>query len=169
MFKQHWRILKSGIRIHSLELADKIFKTFCALHNFLLDADDMDIPWEGSCKCDYEDKDFECYDASDVPASVHELHQKYGSLNTIDLSTVVYDNVHVFENFQTHDDENEFDRSHEKNEVSLGVIPVHDVSIREVNKLPFDHFRSKLVENFDILFQRKKLVWLRLNHRHQSL
>ena len=100
---------------------------------------------------------------------MHELHQKDGSLNTIDLSTAGNENDHMFEHFQTHDDENEFEYSHEEDEVSLGVILSPDDSIREVNKLQFEHFSSKLVENFDILFQRKKLVWPRSNHRHQYL
>ena len=43
ILKQHWRILKSGIRIHSIELADKIFKTCCTLHNYLLDANGLDL------------------------------------------------------------------------------------------------------------------------------
>ena len=111
----------------------------------------------------------ECYDASDIPDSTYELHQTYGSLKTIDLSTAGSDNTHVFEKFQTYDDEIFFDHSDEENAFILGVISAHEVSIREVNKLPFESFSSKLLENLDILFQRKKLVWPRSNHRNQSL
>ena len=77
--KQRWRILKPGIRIHSLELANNFFKTCYALHNFLLDANGMDIPWEGVFKCDYDSKDSEDHVLSDVPASVHDLCRKHGS------------------------------------------------------------------------------------------
>ena len=41
-------MLKTGVRAHSIELVDEIIKTCCALHNFLLEADGMDITWEGS-------------------------------------------------------------------------------------------------------------------------
>ena len=42
ILKQRWRMLKSGIRLHSIESCDRMFKTCCALHNFLLEADGMD-------------------------------------------------------------------------------------------------------------------------------
>jgi len=39
IFKGHWRILKTGIRLHGVEVANKISKTCCALHNMLLEID----------------------------------------------------------------------------------------------------------------------------------
>jgi len=53
--KGRWRILKSGIRLHGVEAADKIWMTCCALHNWLLEVDGLDekreigVPndWEG--------------------------------------------------------------------------------------------------------------------------
>ena len=39
ILKGRWRILKTGIRLHGVECATKIFKTCCALHNWLLDID----------------------------------------------------------------------------------------------------------------------------------
>lgn len=41
-----WRILKTGIRLHSLEVVDDIWRTCCALHNFLLEEDGLNSTWE---------------------------------------------------------------------------------------------------------------------------
>ena len=81
ILKQRWIILKSGIRIHSVDIADEIFKTCCALHNFLLDANGLDIPWEDSTPCDYAEDAFEAYMASEIPDAIHELHREHGALN----------------------------------------------------------------------------------------
>ena len=37
ILKGRWRILKTGIRLHGVECVTKIFKTCCALHNWLLE------------------------------------------------------------------------------------------------------------------------------------
>ena len=99
ILKQRWRVLKSGIRLHSLESCDRIFETCCALHNFLLEADGMDIPWDGYYACEYENEDFQDYNAADIPASIHELYREYGSLDSVDLSTTGVNNVFTHEHF----------------------------------------------------------------------
>jgi hypothetical protein len=40
------RILKSGIHLHGTKPADAIFKTCCALHNWLLEVDGLNKGWE---------------------------------------------------------------------------------------------------------------------------
>ena len=53
-------MINSSIRAQNIDAADKIFKIFCALHNFSLEYDGMDYLWEGSVKCDFDDDEFEC-------------------------------------------------------------------------------------------------------------
>jgi len=169
ILKQRWRILKTGIRIHSLEIADKIFKTCCALHNFLLDADGVDMPWEGEHKCDYEDNDFEDYNPQSIPNAVHELYRDYGHLNMIDLSSAGANDMFIHENFVT---ENSHDND-SNDEDPIGQFTdtdEHDfTSIRHVNSLSLDFFRSKLVEHFNILFEQNKLSWPKAIRREQAL
>jgi hypothetical protein len=43
--KGHFQILKTGIRIHSVEATDKVWLTCCALHNYLLEVDGLDKYW----------------------------------------------------------------------------------------------------------------------------
>jgi hypothetical protein len=46
ILKGRWRILKAGIRVHGTASADAIFKTCCAMHNWLLEVDGLDDEWE---------------------------------------------------------------------------------------------------------------------------
>jgi hypothetical protein len=46
ILKVCWRILKMGVWLHSVEAADKIWKTCCAFHNMLLEIDGLDSEWE---------------------------------------------------------------------------------------------------------------------------
>ena len=47
ILKGRWRVLKTGIRLHGAETADKVWLTCCALHNMLLEADGKSDEWEG--------------------------------------------------------------------------------------------------------------------------
>lgn len=41
-----WRILKTGVRLHGLEIVDDIWFTCCAFHNMLLNCDGLDKKWK---------------------------------------------------------------------------------------------------------------------------
>ncbi len=46
IMKGRFRILKTGIPMHGIEVCDRVWKTCCALHNFLLEEDGLDIGWD---------------------------------------------------------------------------------------------------------------------------
>ncbi len=51
ILKGRWRMLKSGVKIHGVDLVDNIWFTCCALHNWLLDVDGLGEEWAGGiCK-----------------------------------------------------------------------------------------------------------------------
>ena len=54
ILKGRWRILKTGIRLKGVDVADKIWKTCCALHNWLLEIDGLDKCWEQGVASDWE-------------------------------------------------------------------------------------------------------------------
>ena len=68
ILKKRWQVLIHPIRVHSIEKVDMIWKTCCALHNMLLDHDDMNREWSGGFQMDQEDEDQE---DEDVPFSVN--------------------------------------------------------------------------------------------------
>jgi len=43
---QYW-ILKYGIQLQSVDACDKIWYTCCTLHNWLVDIDGYNFPWDG--------------------------------------------------------------------------------------------------------------------------
>ena len=47
ILKGRWRILKSGIRLHGVDVADNIWKTYYALHNMMLHVDGYTEEWDG--------------------------------------------------------------------------------------------------------------------------
>jgi hypothetical protein len=54
ILKGQFRILKTGIRLHGQESANKRFLTYCALHNWLLHVDGLDVRWEDGVQSDWE-------------------------------------------------------------------------------------------------------------------
>ena len=65
ILKGRWRILKTGIRLHGLEVADDIWYTCCALHNMLLEVDGLNTRWSDGVPSDYEGE-LGLHDANDV-------------------------------------------------------------------------------------------------------
>ena len=82
-------MLKSEIRMQSLGSSDRIFKTCCALYILLLEADSVDVPREGSMKCDFHDDDFGHCNENDVPSAVHELYCQCVALNYVGFFLLV--------------------------------------------------------------------------------
>ena len=45
IFKGRWRVLKAGVQVHGSAKMDQVFKTCCALHNWLLEVDGRSMAW----------------------------------------------------------------------------------------------------------------------------
>ena len=48
IMKGRFRILKTGVPLHGVEVCDRLWLTCCALHNFLLEEDGLDDAWDSS-------------------------------------------------------------------------------------------------------------------------
>ena len=46
ILKGRFRVLKTGIPLHGIEVCDKVWYTCCALHNFLLEEDNLSERWD---------------------------------------------------------------------------------------------------------------------------
>jgi len=145
ILKGRWRVLKTGIRLEGVEVADKIWKTCCALHNWLLEIDGLDGQWDAAIGQQ---------DASDVlrhlPFALDRLRLGWDP-RTYDAS-----------NMGPGEDRSERRLVHmETANVERGDIQEEQQGghIRVVRYLSLAYFRSKLIEHFDILFCRRQLVW----------
>jgi Plant transposon protein len=149
ILKGRWRILKTGIRLEGVEVADNIFKTCCALHNWLLEIDGLDGEWEGVQGN---------HDAIDVlrhaPSALQRLYNaSEWDPRTLDLSGMGTG------------DQSNFEVAMETNNPNTGendgaaVMEEAGTSVRVVRNLSLNYFRKKLIEHFDIMFQQHQLVW----------
>lgn len=159
ILKGRFRILKTGIRLHGVEAADKIRLTCCALHNMLLIADGLNERWEEGVDSDWQgelgqhDPDEVC---DHVPFAINRL-------NNLDSGARRYDTSgmgHGSDFIDVPDDDDDADEEQEEVVDDDGAILVRTMN--------YDKFRSKLVEHFDILFEQQRIRWPRRNRPQQQ-
>ena len=157
ILKGRFRILKSGVRLHKIENTDKVWLTCCALHNFLLDVDGMEIGWESGALSPWE-TEMGHHNQHDCERNF-ALHRL---MNPADFSRL--DNSGMG---QGNDAPPPPDESSDDVMTHRGLTyPKGDKSTaRVVRDLDFDYFRERLVEHFDILYQRQEISW---PARHRS-
>jgi hypothetical protein len=148
ILKGRWRVLKAGIRVHGTEAADNIWKTCCALHNWLLEidgiAEDYSSDWLG---------DLGTLAASDMPEPMRRLLTNNAiPLENYDASAMGKGNDAGIEE--------EADEEDNEEEVFQGSVVVDEASKAiVVRKMSMLQYRQRLVTHFDICFKKKELHW----------
>ena len=155
ILKGRWRILKTGIRLHGVEACDKIWGTCCALHNWLLEVDGLDDRWEQGVPSTWEGElgDFEEGDVRThaAPSAIQTLNSP-AEFRNFDLSGMGAGN----------DCDENSSLTCEADDTVPAVSAVTETSSDEpisVIGLSQKHFKTKLVNHFDILFRQNKIVW----------
>ena len=151
ILKGRWCILKSGICLHGIEAADKIWLTCCALHNLLLDTDGLDQQWENGVPSSWEG-DEGLLDMEDVERHVPFAIRRCLCPN----SNQEFDSALIGRGNDFTLDEDEYGSEDEEDEQMEPYAATDGYVVRLMNR---DVFRSKLVEHFDILFQQRKIEW----------
>ena len=157
IMKGRFRVLKSGIRLHGVEAADKVWMTCCALHNMLLEFDGLedDDNWA---------RDWGHFEDEDVREAVPFAIQCLGNTEVRGYDTSGMGRG------------GDADGSEGKEEDDASIEQVdnrpEDQQLREcvdgegfrcIRHLSLQVFRSKLIEHFDIQFKRKQLKWPQSN------
>ncbi|KAG7342192.1 DDE superfamily endonuclease [Nitzschia inconspicua] len=147
ILKGRWRILKTGIRIRGLEEVDRIWKTCCALHNWLLEVDGLDKSWNSGVPSEWQGdlgKHDDC-DVRYIPRPIRRLLSPQQRRN-YDTSGMGIGGDMMKE--QNH-------------EVVPNIVErvSHSNGEMVVRKMSMQQFRSKLVEHFDIAFKKRELSW----------
>jgi hypothetical protein len=156
ILKGRFRILKSGIRLQGTINADKIWCTCCALHNWLLEVDGLDVRWERGVPSHWQGEDGQHRDDEDGMASMASqdgiashfaLRRLHRPAESRDMSSMGrgadYEPDIVAANPQ----------------LELQPPTENHDKVRLVRKLPFEYFRTRLIEHFDILWTQHKVVW----------
>jgi len=169
ILKGRFCILKTGIRVHSLKTADQIWKTCCALHNWLLEMDGLDERFElDGTTSEWEDPlglndidDFQNLSPAakwgHVGNEAHAIHHYDESQLGQDLPREMVLAEDVFE-----DDSSEFDYDitiFDSKGATNSLSSNDNGNVHIVRELDFEFFRSKLVEHFDILYKEHRIVW----------
>jgi hypothetical protein len=158
ILKGRFRVLKTGVRIHGIEATDKIWLTCCALHNFLLEEDGLDKEWENGVRSDWEGS-LGYHNAYDV---VNHATRNFplGRLQTNNQRRR-YDASGVGRGSDGDADAPDLGSNDDNNDENIVAEdpPVGSDGIRYVRKLSMDYFRKRLVEHFDILYQRNEIKW----------
>jgi len=152
ILKGRWRILKTGMRVHGVDVVDRIWLTCCALHNWLLEEDGLDQPWDGPLGE---------VDAADIATLPGEIPQAIAARLGVDALTPR--NFDLSGMGPADDDIGNYTAA-----ASFGEAPVGG-SVRIVRNLDRDYFRSKLVEHFDILFSNNSIQWPKANKQAAPL
>ena len=131
-----------GICLGGIEAVDEVWKTCCALHNWLLEIDGLDGEWDGSIGL---------HDARDVvrhlPFALQRLREGC-DLRLFDTSGLGPGDDRINQQVTMEVINN--------NDANASALPAND---RTVRYLSLNNFRSKLIDHFDILFKRNRLVW----------
>ena len=147
ILKGRFRILKSGIRLHGVDVADNIWMTCCALHNLLLEEDGLSVDWGGEIGLfDYDEE------SDKIPFAMRRLQnpslrRNYDSsgMGPGDIDIAALNNDAPVEVF-----------------LSPYASVQGDIRMDEVNDvhlLTSDFFREKLIEHFDIQFKKNNIRW----------
>ena len=160
ILKGRWRILKAGVRLHGVDSCDKVWKTCCAFHNLLLDVDGLSENWDGELGV-FDTDDF----GNAMPFSLSRLgnnlvRRQYDTSGMGPVSPITNeyesdedcfdDNISNCSNI---DEETDVMSNNNTNTVEDGVNDVQNLS-QEI-------FQKRLIEHFDILFQKNMIKWPR--------
>lgn len=151
-FPLRWRILKTGVRLHGAAVVDKIWKTCCALHNWLLEVDGLNAEWKLGVPSDFEGElgDHDLGDSQVFVPSILERVRNctdfHGRLETFDPTTLGNVDWGVGDEGE---DEGE-DESQGASSCSPGI------SIRSLSLVDF---RERLVQHFRYRWERKGIKW----------
>ena len=109
------------------------------------------------------DNSFELFKKHDSPIEAYETCKCWRSLILIDLIIFGTRNMFICENFAAQNCNNDSFITSLNSDESACELSSDDGSIRKFSIFPLSFFVSALINNLDILFERKKLVWFQVS------
>ena len=154
IIKGRFRILKSPIRTRSIESVDKIWKTCCALHNWLLDIDGLDKEWQcGVLSSDWEGQ-LGDFDTTIVPFAIQRMLLATPAYQSFDASGMGSGDDIVDDNIQNN-----------TTIAGRGLNAISTTHVNVVRQLSHNLFRQKLIKHFHLNFEDNTIIWPRHKKR----
>ena len=142
ILKGRWRILKTGIRLHSIGVVDDIWFTCCAFHNMLLEVDGLDVRWKEGVRSPYEGE-LGLHEEGDVQRNVPIVFSRannaisdlreYNAADNVQRLPTVYDEEIIHEDNHTNSN--------------------------NIKNIKFITFRKALIEHFNQKWISHAVVW----------
>ena len=139
ILKGRFRILKYGMRFRKVEHCDMLFKTLCAVHNFLIKEDGLDVNWMNFEDAHQED----LIVRNKYPSMLLRLHNLYVE-NRSSSTSPTYTSP-------------PFKEKLERKKASFTLN-----NKRVVRLMPQSLFIECLVEHFNICYNKGLVVWPRM-------
>lgn len=140
--------MKNGVRLHNASDVDDVWRTCCALHNWLLEADGLNARWERGVNVSDYLADMGLHDGPDAGRFVPVVFSRATHPRQYDLSGM------------GPGDDPDYDAD------STPAIPNADgaasgsldgiVRVKDMSQLSF---RRKLIEHFAIKWRRREVTW----------
>lgn len=176
ILKSRWRILKTGIRLHNTETADRVWLTCCALHNMLLHVDGLSEGWQTGVPSYWEQEGNGFLEYDDMPQAIRRLlgTPAMQSTGNNDAATTTMDeilqmdqsgigyrpsssaSIGIDEDDNINDDGGNNNADDTNQHQSRGAT---DDVVPSVSMFTLKQFRSMLVENFNVLFVDQQVTW----------
>lgn len=161
ILKGRWRILKTGIRLHSFESVDNIWKTCCALHNWLLEVDGLHKEWKNGIPSDFEGE-LGYHDVNDADRTVPLILARIGTARHEDFTIV----DRIFGN-REHDASgmgigNGYISNFKDDDDILVVAESEEPTTKQtclLRNTSYKVFRDRLVKHFSYLWNRRAVKW----------
>ena len=157
MLKGRWRVLKAGICLFKLKDADRIWKTCCALHNMLLEADGLDDKWEAGALSEFQGELGEHDNTAHIPQAIRRLMTPAQARNC-DTSGMGNGTDRVCTNSNSDSDS---DNDNDNNEEMPAVVDSTGHAL--VGSMNLSSFQTKLIRHFNIAFKKREVKWPKRN------
>ena len=133
ILKGRFGILRYGIRLHSIEKCDQIWKTCCALHNRLLFIDGLHRYWGNDSLSNWE-------------ISHHSFTKR---------TKGKFAHNRLNQNNDDEEADNQYKTCNNSNDYEHYIVDGR----RAVKKMPLTVFQDRLIEYFDVRFKRHTIKW----------
>ena len=166
IMKGRFRILKAGVRVHGVEAVDRIWRTCCSLHNFLLEKDGLDDAWQEGALSPWE--------TEELGGNELETHDRSFAVQRLmnPQEFVRYDSSGMGAGTDVAQDEEDDQTDISPLQHSGGTIygrgETNTEGCRVVRELDWAFFRERLIEHFHIVFSRNEVIWPRRNRSNNT-
>jgi hypothetical protein len=133
-----------------------VWVTCCALHNMLLDVDGLSMGWDHGVPSYWQAGENGQFEVSDLPRAVRTLFKPADSALFVELDKSKFRYCSQQQEERLESTNKDYNEQREEELVLSAGVEERSISVSGIS---LKGFRSLLVENFDIIFNQKRIIW----------